>query len=59
MRSRYSPFENLRFAFTFESPFEVIEHNATRVEGQKLIWEYRLAELSETVTGSIQARFRK
>ncbi len=52
-------FENLRFVFSFETPFDVIEHNATRVEGRKLIWEYKLTELSGSEVGSIRARFRK
>ena len=29
-----------RYVFTIEAPFEIVEHNATRVEGDVLIWEY-------------------
>lgn len=33
-------FKNLRFYYRIEAPFEVVEHNATRVEGKALIWEF-------------------
>lgn len=33
-------FKNLRFAWKIKAPFEVVSHNATRVEGDTLIWEY-------------------
>ena len=36
----------LRFAFRIDAPFEVVEHNATAVEGGILIWEYDFAALT-------------
>lgn len=33
-------FKGLRIAWNIEAPFEVVEHNATRKEGNKLYWEY-------------------
>lgn len=32
--------KNLRVAWRITAPFPVVSHNATRVEGQTLIWEY-------------------
>jgi hypothetical protein len=56
-------FQGLRFAFSVEAPFEVVEHNAHRVEGRRLIWEYDLASLQalqEDPAGRrIMVRFRK
>jgi hypothetical protein len=55
-----SLFESLRVAFSVETPFEVVEHNATRVEGRKLIWEYTLNSFKEGAgSEAIKARFRK
>lgn len=33
-------FRGLRIAWNIEAPFEIVEHNATRKEGNKLYWEY-------------------
>lgn len=33
-------FAGMRVVFSLEAPFEVVEHNATRVEGDRLVWEY-------------------
>lgn len=33
-------FRGMSVVFTLEAPFDVVEHNATRVEGDRLIWEY-------------------
>jgi len=33
-------FKGLRVAWNIEAPFEVVEHNATRKEGNTLYWEY-------------------
>lgn len=35
-------FQGLRVAWKIETPFEVLESNATRREGKTLIWEYTL-----------------
>lgn len=33
-------FRGMRVVFSLEAPFDVVEHNASRVEGDRLIWEY-------------------
>ena len=38
-------FKNFRVAWRIETPFQVVESNATRKEGKALIWEYRLEDL--------------
>ena len=38
-------FKNFRIAWRIETPFQVVESNATRKEGKTLIWEYRLEDL--------------
>jgi hypothetical protein len=53
-----SMLEGLRIAFKIESPFEVLEHNATRVDGPVLYWEYTVETLSEDPEG-IFVRYRK
>ena len=55
-------FGNLRVAFTIEVPGEVVEHNATRVEEGKLIWEFTPETLKEGVgtdIDQIRVRFKK
>ena len=56
-------FKDLRLAFRLEAPFEVIEHNATRREGQALLWEYNLAALEKMTPSQlaqgVRVRFRK
>ena len=42
-------FKGLRVAWKIETPFEVLESNATRREGKTLIWEYDLKTF-ETMT---------
>ncbi len=51
----------LRVAFVLKTPFEAIEHNATRVDGDTLYWEYDAkALMSQAGTAEpIRARFRK
>lgn len=45
------------------SPFEVVEHNATRKEGKTLIWEYNYETLKdmtpEQMAEGMRARFKK
>jgi hypothetical protein len=56
-------FQGLRVVFRLNAPFDVVEHNATRKEGETLIWEYDLktmekmtpAQLSE----GVRVRFKK
>lgn len=56
-------FKDLRFAFTLKAPFEVVEHNATRKDGDTLIWEYdveALEALGESeVPEGIKVRYRR
>jgi hypothetical protein len=55
-------FKSLRVALTIEVPGEIVEHNATRVEGRKLIWEFTPQTLKEgigTDIDQIRVRFRK
>jgi hypothetical protein len=40
-------FKNLRVAWKITAPFEVISSNATRKEGNTLIWEYDFAGLQK------------
>jgi len=57
-------FENLRVAFEITLPFEVVEHNATRVDGDTYHWEYTYETLSkmaesDEVPAGVSIRFRK
>jgi len=55
-------FGSLRIAITLEVAGEVVEHNATRVEGKKLFWEFTPETLKEAVgtdIDQIRVRFRK
>lgn len=46
--------------FSLTAPFEVVEHNATRVDGETLYWEYGLDSFMEQdEPGSIRVRYRK
>ena len=40
-------FRDLRFAWKIKAPFEVVSHNATRVEGDTLIWVYDIERFRE------------
>ena len=56
-------FESLRIATSLTTPFEVLEHNATRVEGNTLWWEYDLKSMNkltqEQLERGIYVRLRK
>lgn len=55
-------FEGLRVAFSIQAPFEVVEHNATRVDGRTLWWEFDFASLAQEggeVPDHIMVRYRK
>lgn len=55
-------FEGLRVAFSLRAPFEIVEHNATRVEGETLWWEFDLATLTREggeAPRHIMVRYRK
>lgn len=56
-------FKGLRVAFKITAPFEVVEHNAHRKEGNTLIWEYDLKSLEkmkpEQLAQGVRVRYRK
>jgi hypothetical protein len=56
-------FKGLRVAFRIDSPFQVVEHNATRKEGQTLLWEYDMKTFAkmtpEQLAEGIRVRFKK
>ena len=56
-------FKGLRFAVKIDAPFEVLEHNATRKQGQTLIWEYDLKSMEkmtpEQLAQGVRVRFKK
>lgn len=56
-------FKGLRIAYRIEAPFEVVEHNATRKEGNTLVWEYNVENLEkmkpEELAQGVRVRYRK
>ncbi len=40
-------FKNLRVAYKITAPFKIVSHNATRKEGNTLVWEYTLKEFEK------------
>lgn len=56
-------FKGLRVAFKITAPFEVMEHNAHRKEGNTLIWEYDLKSLEkmkpEQLAQGVRVRYKK
>ncbi|MES1245589.1 MAG: hypothetical protein ABUT39_28545 [Acidobacteriota bacterium] len=58
-----SMFKGLRVAFKITAPFEVVEHNAHRKEGNTLIWEYDLKSLEkmkpEQLAQGVRVRYKK
>ena len=40
-------FKKMRVTYRITAPFKVVSHNATRQEGQTLIWEYNLEKFEE------------
>jgi hypothetical protein len=56
-------FKGLRIAFKIDAPFQVVEHNATRRNGQTLLWESNLKSLEkmtpEQLAQGVRVRFRK
>ena len=51
--------KDLRVSFRLETPFRVLEHNATRMEGKTLIWVFDYERLTSEEPGGIYARFRR
>src|SRR5262249_3595616 len=56
-------FGNLRVAFKITAPFTVVEQNATRKEGNTLIWEYGVKSLQtmkpEQLKQGVRVRYKK
>lgn len=56
-------FKGLRVAFKITAPFEVVEHNAHRKEGNTLIWEYDINSLQkmkpEELAQGVRVRYKK
>ncbi|MFZ2490714.1 MAG: hypothetical protein WA208_04435 [Thermoanaerobaculia bacterium] len=48
-------FKSLRVAWKITAPFEVVSHNATRVEGKTLIWEYDLERFQKLAAAGAKA----
>ncbi|HYU26998.1 MAG TPA: hypothetical protein VEO74_17440, partial [Thermoanaerobaculia bacterium] len=40
-------FSKMRVTYRITAPFKIVSHNATRQEGQTLIWEYNFAKFEE------------
>lgn len=40
-------FAKMRVTYRITAPFKIVSHNATRQEGQTLIWEYNMAKFEE------------
>lgn len=56
-------FKGLRVAFKITAPFQVVEHNAHRKDGNTLVWEYDLKKLEsmkpdEAIQG-VRVRYKK
>lgn len=51
--------EGFGITFSVKAPFEVAEHNATRREGDRLIWEFNVQTLKAAEPMGIYARFRR
>ena len=54
-----SAFKNARFAFRLDTPFEVVETNATRRDGRALVWELRATDPPDKMPVTLTARFKK
>ena len=56
-------FGNLRVAFKITAPFQIVEHNAHRKEGDTLIWEYNLESFEkmkpEELAQGVRVRYKK
>ncbi len=52
-------FKGLRVAYRITAPFEILEQNATRREGNTLIWEYDVKALEKATPTGIRVRYRK
>lgn len=46
-------FKNLRFTWKIKAPFEVVSHNASRVEGDTLVWVYDIQRFKEMTASGV------
>jgi hypothetical protein len=46
----------LRVTYRITAPFQVVSHNATRREGQTLVWEYDLSKLEAMAKSDADVR---
>jgi hypothetical protein len=51
--------QDVSVTFRLESPFVVLDHNATRREGRTLVWVFDLERLRREQPGGIYARLRR
>ena len=51
--------EGFSVTFSITSPFEVEEHNATRKNGDRLVWEFNLETLKSGEATGIYARLKR
>lgn len=55
--------QGLRVGFRITAPFEVVEHNANRKEGNTLVWEYDMTSLEKlqkiAADQGVRVRYRK
>lgn len=51
--------EGFGITFKLTTPFEVVEHNATRKDGRTLVWEYTYETLKEGQVAGIYARLKR
>jgi hypothetical protein len=52
-------FKNARLAFKLDTPFEVVDTNATRREGRTLYWEIRASDPNAKMLQVLTARLKK
>lgn len=52
-------FGGLRIGFSIEAPFEIVEHNATTREGNRLSWVYDYEALQAGIRNGVFVRYRK
>jgi len=51
--------KDLSVTFRLETPFEIVEHNATRKDGRSLIWVFDYERLKQDEPAGIYARLRR
>lgn len=52
-------FREMRITFSVRAPFEIVDHNATRREGDRLIWIYDYEAMKSGGPQQIYARYRR